>query len=122
VSNHQRIETTRDRKLREDKQREHERDYTDPEKHYVRKDVWLPSARNRLQAVNAIAREQRRLKYFTLCAKKAIDVHLFGMENIIELDERGYPTVVFCECYPDQYVLILRVCVSREWSRHFHGH
>lgn len=105
MAGHQRDETAEDRLVRESKQREHERDYTDPVKHFVRKQVWVPVGQARLQTL----RHERRgesLKYFTLCAKKAIDVHLFGMENLVEFDGRGYPGVVFCECFPDQYSLI----------------
>jgi len=109
MANHQRNETAedsrqRDRRLRESKQRDHERDYTDPEKHFVRKNAWMLAAQNRLQRVRDAGREH--LKYFTLCAEKAIDVHLFGIEDLVEFDGRGYPKVVFCECYPDQYELI----------------
>jgi hypothetical protein len=105
MANRQRNETVEDRHLRESKQREHERDYTDPEKHFVRKHAWVPTAQNRLQKVRNEGREY--LKYFTLCAKKAIDVLLFAVvENLVELNELGYPSVVFCECFPDQYELI----------------
>lgn len=104
MAEHQRNETTEDRLLRENKQREHKRDYTDPEKQFVRKNAWVLAAQTRLQRVRDAGREH--LKYFTLCAEKAIDVHLFWVENLIEFDGRGYPKVVFCECYPDQYELI----------------
>ena len=104
MANHQRNETTEDRLLRERKQREHERDYTDPEKQFVRKHAWLPAAQDRLQRVRDTGREY--LKYFTLCAEKAIDVRLFWVENLVEFDERGYPNVVFCEHFADQYELI----------------
>lgn len=104
MADHQRNETDEDRLLRERKQREHERDYTDPVKQFVRRHAWVPAGQNRLQRVQNAGREY--LKYFTLCAKKAIDVHLFGMENLVEFDERGYPNVVFCEHFADQYELI----------------
>jgi len=93
---HQKYKTTNDRRISEEKQSEHERDYTDPVKHYVRRNVWVPAASDRLRKVKE--REQRRLDYFTLCAEKAIDVHYFYMQNLIEgNDGRGYPTVVYCE-------------------------
>ena len=52
-------------------------------------------------------RENRRLKYFTLCAEEAIDVYFMSMENIISgYDGRGYPTVVFCEYLQEPYAII----------------
>jgi hypothetical protein len=105
VTNHQRNETTEDRFLREQKQREYKREYTDPIKHFVRKHGWVPAARDRLQQVREEGREY--LKYFTLCAEKAIDVHLFGIvENLVEYDGRRYPRVVFCEYHAETYELI----------------
>lgn len=102
---HQTTDTIADRLSREEKQREHVRDYSDPEKHYVRKDVWAPVAFDRLQKLRV--HEHRRLKYFTLCAEKAIDVHYFGIQNLIEeYDGRGYPSVAFCEYFADQYEII----------------
>lgn len=106
MPDHQARETREDRRLREEKQTEHRQDYTHPEKHYVRKKGWVPAAYARLAKVQREGRAEY-LKYFTLCAKEAIDVCLFGVEeNLIELDARGYPGVVFCECYADQYELI----------------
>jgi hypothetical protein len=105
MSNLQGNDTNANRIIREEKQREHAREYTDPEKHYVRKNVWQPAAIDRLQKLRV--REQRRLKYFTLCAEKAIDIHYFGISNLIEdRDGLGYPSVAFCECFPDQYEMI----------------
>ena len=104
MANHQRNETAEDRLLRERKQREYERDYTDPEKHFVRKRGWVPAAQNRLQRVRDTGRQY--LKYFTLCAEKAIDVHLLWTESLVEFDGRGYPNVAYCECSPEQYELI----------------
>lgn len=106
MPDHQARETREDRRLREEKQREHQQDYTHPEKHYVRKHAWVPAASARLRKVGAEGRGEY-VKYFTLCAKEAIDVFLFALsENLIELDAREFPGVVFCECYPDQYELI----------------
>jgi len=101
MNDHQINDEKADRLLRENKQQEHIRDYSDPEKHYVRRDIWAPAASSRLQKLTGA---DRRLKYFTLCAEKAIDVHYFGIHNLIEEnDGRGYPSVAFCECFPDQY-------------------
>ena len=92
-------------KIREEKQRDTRRHYTDPEKHFVRKHVWEPAALARLQKVQN--REERRLNYFTLCAEKAIDVLYFAKENIIENNNGvGYPSVAFCESYQDIYEII----------------
>lgn len=109
MADHQRNETAedlrlRDRRLRESKQREHKQDYTGPVKQFVRKHAWVPAAQDRLHRVRN--EECEYLRYFTLCAEKAIDVHLFWIESLIEFNGREYPDVVFCECYPDQYELI----------------
>jgi len=99
---HQKYKTTNDRRISEEKQSEHERDYTDAEKHYVRKHVWEPAASDRLIKINAT--ESRQLKYFTLCAEKAIDVYYFYFKNLIgDYDGLGYPTVAYCECDTGHY-------------------
>jgi hypothetical protein len=106
MANHWRAETHTERALRDSKQREHERDYTDPEKHYVRKHAWVPTAQARLNRLRGEGTGDY-LRYFTLCAEKAIDVHLFGVqESLVRFDGKGYPDVVFCECYPDQFEAI----------------
>jgi hypothetical protein len=105
MNDHQINDDEVDRLIRENKQQEHVRDYLDPEKHYVRRDVWKLAATNRLNKLGIT--ERRRLKYFTLCAEKAIDVHYFGTQNLIEdHDGRGYPSVTYCECFADQYEII----------------
>ena len=106
MNGHRKSLTDEERLLREEKLREHARDYTDPIKHFVRRQAWIPAAQCRLQKAQA-ARGVEHLRYFTLCAEKAIDVHLFYFrENLIDHDGRRYPQVVFCECYPDQFELI----------------
>ena len=106
MGNHRRAETASERALRDGKQREHEQDYTDPEKHYVRKHAWVPAAQARVERLRCEGTAEY-LRYFTLCAEKAIDVHLFGVqESLVEFDDKGYPGVVFCECYPDQFEAI----------------
>ncbi|TET78724.1 hypothetical protein E3J38_08105, partial [candidate division TA06 bacterium] len=109
MADHQRNETAedprlRDRRLRESKQREHKQDYTGPVKQFVRKHTWVPAAQSRREIVHDEGREY--LRYFTLCAEEAIDVRLFRKEKLVESDGRGYPDVVFCEHFADQYELI----------------
>jgi hypothetical protein len=105
MANLQGNEAKENRLLREQKQLEYRRDYTDPIKHYVRKNGWVSAAQERLRKVQDEGREY--LTYFTLCAEKAIDVRLFGIqENLVEFDDRGYPGVVFCECDAGPYELI----------------
>ncbi len=105
MANHLADEAKRDRLLQEGKHRAHKRDYTDPVKHFVRRHGWVSAARDRLQKAREEGREY--LKYFTLCAEKAIDVHLFGIiENLVEYDGRRYPGVVFCEYHTETYELI----------------
>ena len=109
MASHQRSETVedprqRDRRLREEKQLEHKQDYTGPVKQFVRKHAWVPVAQSRREIVHDEGREY--LRYFTLCAEEAIDVRLFRKEKLVESDGRGYPDVVFCEHFADQYELI----------------
>ncbi len=109
MADHQRNETAedprlRDRRLRESKQREHKQDYTGPVKQFVRKHAWVPAAQSRHEIVRDEGREH--LRYFTLCAEEAIDVRLFRKEKLVESDGRGYPDIVFCEHFPDQYAVI----------------
>ena len=94
-----------DRFLNEVKATEHKRDYTDPEKHYVRKNVWEPVACSRLEKINQ--RVNRRLRYFTLCAEDAIDIHYFYIKNLIS-SENGtyYPDTVYCECDKEPYEIL----------------
>lgn len=65
--------------------REREREYRDPEKHWVRKESWLRAARD-------LAKEKgRRLKYLTLPSFYRLDVSLFLKENLLQIlmDEDG---------------------------------
>lgn len=108
MNGHRRSVTDEERLLREQKLRERRQDYRHRVKHWVRTNAWVPVARQRLQRVRN-EREAQYLKYFTLCAEEAIDVRLFGIqEDLVEVDERGCPQVVFCECYAEQYELIAR--------------
>jgi hypothetical protein len=56
-------------------------------KHYIRKEVWLPFCRERLNGIRAAAKkakkEPRRLRYFTFCAVGALDVLLLDRERVI---------------------------------------
>ena len=60
-------------------------------KHYVRRQVWLPIAKERKDDV------QRPIRYFTLTTPDLLDVRLFEREGLIERSGRGYPGLGFCE-------------------------
>ncbi len=94
------------RRLQENKQIDRGRDYKDPIKQYVRRRGWVPAARSRLEKTDP---RKEHLKYFTLCGKLAIDVLWFyASESLLFKDGKGYPEVVFCEHFPDEYEKINR--------------
>ncbi|OGG57686.1 hypothetical protein A2765_06120 [Candidatus Kaiserbacteria bacterium RIFCSPHIGHO2_01_FULL_56_24] len=56
----------------------------DPLKHHVRKEVWLPACRKRLDIIRSGNRQRnRRLRYFTFCATGAVDVLMLNVENVL---------------------------------------
>ncbi len=62
-------------------------------KHCVRYYGWLPA----VEKYNAELK-RRSLKYFTLCARQAIDVFMLEMHKLLLRDESGnLPNVVICE-------------------------
>ena len=62
-------------------------------KHCVRYYGWLPASKKHKKLVN-----KESLKYFTLCAKQAIDVFMFESENLLSRDSKGkLPNVIICE-------------------------
>ena len=71
-------------------------------KHYVRKEVWLPIARERQQQLN------RPIRYFTLTTADLFDVRLLERAGLIERTQRGYPGVGFCERDDKTYSDIVR--------------
>ena len=77
-------------------------------KHYVRKEVWLPIARERQQQLN------RPIKYFTLTTADLFDVRLLERDGLIERTQRGYPGVGFCERDDKTYSDIVR---ALRWCR-----
>ncbi len=99
-------ENARRRLLQERKRDEHNREYRDAVKHYVRKHAWVPVAQDRLTKLQEHDPDRKHLKYFTLCAKEAIDVHLFGIKNLVFHNGRGYPKVVFCENMGEDFAQI----------------
>lgn len=66
-------------------------------KHYIRKEVWLPFCRERLQKIRkAEPKNPRRLRYFTFCAVGALDVLLLDRERILrKSNNEEFDTVFF---------------------------
>lgn len=72
----------------------------DPLKHYVRIHGWVDAARQRLVELQQQGAEREYgLRYFTLCGKDGIDIFLFERERLIRNDDRGFPSVYYCELY-----------------------
>lgn len=71
-------------------------------KNYIRRNVWLPIARKRHQKL------RRPIRYFTLTTADLYDIKLFGEHNLLELTERGYPGLGFCERDDKAYLDIIR--------------
>ena len=86
----------------EERRRRARSSYRDLPKHYVRKIGWLPVLREHAAARAAGPR------YFTLCAKEAIDVRYFRRCGVLPFDpqERSYPTVTFVEREAQDYAFI----------------
>lgn len=68
----------------------------DVEKHYVRRQVWLPAALAQVEASRDSGREP---KYLTFCAAEAIDVFMFLQEGVLTRDPHTGIVVntYFCE-------------------------
>jgi len=62
-------------------------------KHFARYHGWLPASKEFMQAT-----DKETIKYFTLCAKEAIDVFMFEKEGLLARDDEGrLHDVVICE-------------------------
>lgn len=62
-------------------------------KHCVRYYGWLPACKALKELI-----ERESIKYFTLCAKQAIDVFMLELEGILLRDQnRKLPNVIICE-------------------------
>jgi hypothetical protein len=67
-------------------------------KHYVRTQGWLPACRRRLKRLREgrSLKQQRRLKYFTFCAVRAIDVLMLDVARVVRPSaDGGFDTVCF---------------------------
>lgn len=77
--------------------REREREYRDVEKHWVRKNAWLKTARSILDEKKLVLPNTQGLRYLTLPAYYRLDVSLLLQENLIEVtqvDHENKPTQV----------------------------
>lgn len=65
-------------------------------KHCARYYGWLPASKAYRELI-----EKESLKYFTLCAKEAIDVFMLELEGVLLRDQnRKLPNVIICEKEP----------------------
>lgn len=65
-------------------------------KHCARYYGWLPASKAYRELI-----EKKSLKYFTLCAKEAIDVFMLELEGVLLRDQnRKLPNVIICEKEP----------------------
>jgi len=65
-------------------------------KHCVRYHGWLPASKAYQEQIG-----RKPLKYFTLCAKQAIDVFMLELEGVLLRDDnRKLPNVIICEKEP----------------------
>ena len=74
-------------------------------KHCARYYGWLPASKEYRKKIKG-----KPLKYFTLCAKEAIDVFMLELEGVLERDQnRKLPDVVICEKNPRDAAEILKL-------------
>ena len=83
--------TSIDRAALSNKRRQVDKLMATTAKHYVRKEVWLPAAKERR------SRLDRPIRYFTLTTSDLFDVKVLEREQLIEKTTRGYPGLGFCE-------------------------
>lgn len=81
-------------------------------KHWVRRNVWLPVARDRF------TRLMRPIRYFTLTTPDMLDILLFEKERLIERTTRGYPGIGFCEWMEIRFSQIIRKLEWCPWRYH----
>ncbi|MCK4830039.1 hypothetical protein KA005_80715 [bacterium] len=74
-------------------------------KHCARYYGWLPASRTFQKQI-----KKTSLKYFTLCAKQAIDVFMLELEKVLVRDKnRKLPDVIICEKIPSCAVEIFKL-------------
>ena len=86
---------------------------TDPVKHFVRINGWLPAAMTQFQNCQAVGRS---LKYLTFCAAQAIDVFMFLRSGILQRDPETdcVLNTFFCEVIADEFTRITELIGSHE--------
>ncbi len=73
---------------------------SDPLKHHIRLDGWLPACRERLKLVKKANR--KHCNYFTFCGRGAKDVLVLNRDRIVPYrSSKGFSTVAFFELDPD---------------------
>lgn len=74
-------------------------------KHCARYYGWLPASKAHKQLIR-----KERPRYFTLCAKEAIDVFMLELEGVLLRDQNGkLPNVIICEKEPKDASEILKL-------------
>jgi len=84
---------------------------TDTVKHYVRSHGWGPACENRAKAVRRAGRRLKEpLKYFTLCAGRAVDVFMLSRLGVLQIDGKTnrLQGVCWCEVRDDEAAEIER--------------
>lgn len=75
------------------------------EKHCARYYGWLPASKSYKKEIKG-----KTLKYFTLCAKEAIDVFMLEKEGVLSRDQNGkLPNVIICESEEKDAVEIFKL-------------
>jgi hypothetical protein len=77
-------------------------DFRDLKKHFVRVNGWLPAFQHHAHETHG------QVRYFTLCAKEAIDVRYFAQKGVLSRNPEAnlYPSLTFVEADEEDYAII----------------
>lgn len=99
---------------------------TDSVKHLIRRKSWLtPIEKIQRKAERDFSKDRRneRFKYFTFCAKNALDVFMLEKEGLLYRDPetKRLVNVFFCEEKDEDFVIIEKLIGSSETVQGFYG-
>lgn len=99
---------------------------TDSVKHLIRRKSWLtPIEKIQRKAERDFSKDRRneRFKYFTFCAKNALDVFMLEKEGLLYRDPetKRLVNVFFCEENDEDFVVIEKLIGSSETVQGFYG-